>query len=60
MLICFAYTLSWGQKYEGETNSEGKPHGKGKLIFNTGDIQEGHFINGQIIKGKVFFHNGRI
>lgn len=32
--------------YKGETNADGIPHGKGKMIYNNGNILEGTFVNG--------------
>merc|ERR1712137_1380929 len=32
--------------YEGEKNSDGEPHGIGKMIFTNGDVYEGNFVNG--------------
>jgi len=36
--------------YEGEI-LDGKPHGKGKLIFSDGDVYEGNFVYGKLTKG---------
>lgn len=34
--------------YSGPKNAEGKPHGKGKLVYDSGDIYEGDFVNGEM------------
>jgi len=43
-------TLEKGYNYEGEVLN-GKPNGKGKIIFSDGDIYEGNFIDGKLTRG---------
>jgi hypothetical protein len=43
--------------YEGETNADGKPHGKGTK-YREKAIFEGEWFDGSFVKGKVFHSNG--
>jgi hypothetical protein len=38
--------LSNGNKYEGQWNSEGRPDGKGKMTYTSGNVYIGEFKNG--------------
>lgn len=47
--------------YEGKTNKNGEPHGKGKVTWDDGDIYEGEFYNGDYHGvGKLIFEDGEI
>jgi hypothetical protein len=39
---------------------DNKFNGKGKFIFQGGEIHEGEFVNGQLIQGKITFPSGNI
>lgn len=47
--------------YEGATNAQGLPHGKGKMVFSNGRIWEGSFKNGSLNgEGKITHPDGTI
>ena len=46
-----------GDQYEEETK-DGKPNGKGKYIFASGDIHEGTFKEGKLKTGTIKNQNG--
>lgn len=44
-------------RYSGEVDTNGLMHGKGKLIFENGDIYEGQFVQGKMHgEGKLYTH----
>ena len=46
-------------RYEGETNEDGAPHGQGTLFFSNGDRFEGHFeFGGRHGWGVNYYANG--
>lgn len=46
------YTTPWGLDgwYTGEVNNFGKPHGQGRMRYNTGNRTEGEWINGYSVE----------
>ncbi|WP_298615241.1 leucine-rich repeat protein [uncultured Odoribacter sp.] len=48
-----------GDVYEGEMR-KGKPHGEGKMIYVSGDIYEGTWVNGFYKQGKKSYVDGNI
>ena len=48
-----------GDQYDGQFKNN-KFHGKGKYTWNTGDVYEGGFVNGQMEKGDVKYTIGVI
>ena len=55
----FGTWIDHGEKYNGYFK-EGKFHGKGNLFKKEGDIYDGEFEEGFMIKGKINFKNGDI
>ena len=53
----FGTWIDHGEKYTGNFK-EGKFHGSGNLYKKNGDIYDGEFERGFLIKGKINFNNG--
>ena len=53
----FGTWIDHGEKYTGNFK-EGKFHGNGNLYKKNGDIYDGEFEQGVLIKGKINFNNG--
>ena len=53
----FGTWIDHGEKYTGNFK-EGKFHGSGNLYKKNGDIYDGEFEQGVLIKGKINFNNG--
>jgi hypothetical protein len=45
-------TDTGGEIYEGET-ANGKPHGKGKMTYADGRVEEGRWENGAFVEPKT-------
>jgi hypothetical protein len=48
-----------GDVFEGKFRL-GKLHGKGKITFASGQVQEGEFVAGKLVKGMMLFADGDI
>ena len=49
---CFTY------EYFGDTNRNGKAHGKGRMVWENGLEVEGRWVNGDIVEGRSTFSDG--
>jgi len=47
--------------YEGHVDNEGKPHGRGKMIYATGAVYEGDWVHGEWEgEGSLLYANGTV
>ena len=49
------YTVA-GDRYEGEVNEEGEPHGQGTFYYDEGGFYSGEFVNGKAHGQGTFFY----
>jgi hypothetical protein len=61
LVAAFPVPLAQPESYEGDTNSAGLPHGRGKKVYEDGRVYEGDWVDGEYQgQGSLLFANGTL